>query len=144
MRANGDDVRRLTSTESKNERSPAWSPDGRRIAYVRGSYPANVCVMNADGRGVRALTASGGDELSGLAWSRDGRRIAYAGGRSGDSHIYVVDARGRSLPTNLTYAFDEGSYSPSWSPDGARIVFERGQETWIMNADGSDAHEIFR
>ena len=63
--------------------TPAWSPDGRRIAFGAGS---NVCVMNADGSGQRSLTPDPGDGLRSCLVARRAedrlRRVATARGRS--------------------------------------------------------------
>jgi Tol biopolymer transport system component len=140
VRANGDGMRRLTRTESEDERSPTWSPDGREIAFVRESHPTNVYVIHVDGNDLRRLTASAGSEVSGLAWSPDGLCVAYVGTRGG-ANIYVVDRTG-GLPENLTYRSDDGSYNPSWSPDGRRIAFEREGLIYVMNADGSGVRPV--
>ena len=58
--------------------APAWSPDGRRIAFVKSTdQDTQIYVMNADGRASRRLTAPPG--ASALpAWSPDGRKIALS------------------------------------------------------------------
>ena len=71
MNADGGGRRRLTS--STGEDYPGWSPDGRKIAFVRDG---GVYVVNADGSQERRLTRIGA--FLGLAWSPDGRRIAFA------------------------------------------------------------------
>jgi len=72
----------------------AWSPDGRKIAFTFGRFPADlenteIYVMNADGSGRRNLTRHGGADDH-AAWSPDGRKIAFS--RSGE--IYVMNADG--------------------------------------------------
>jgi TolB protein len=77
---NGSGLTRLT-TNAEEERSPAWSPDGRRIAFscrkgIRGGNTLEICVMNADGTGVVTLTDNNVPELS-PHWSADGRKIVF-------------------------------------------------------------------
>ena len=86
---------------------PVWSPDWRRVAFVRerGVYRthrdwverySDIYVMNADGSGRRRLTRSpqnDGDPV----WSPDGRRLAFVRVRGGRSDIYVVNADGSGL-----------------------------------------------
>jgi TolB protein len=81
MNADGSGQRRLTRNAAADA-SPAWSPDGRKIAFVRNRGApcyAPVClsnsgiyVMNADGTGQRRLARN-----AGWVWSPDGREIAY-------------------------------------------------------------------
>ncbi len=115
---------------------PAWSPDGRRIAFVRADnkHHVGVYVMNADGTEQRRLVRYGTDPR----WSPDGRTIAFVRRATFDGFnydIYVVDGDGgpaRNLTPTPAYEND-----PAWSPDGRRIAFVRGHDIWLMNADGS-------
>ena len=119
--------------------SPAWSPDGRRIAFGSGrDGNREIYVMNADGSGVTRLTYNEAID-SGPAWSPDGRRIAFASTRDGSFEVYVMNADGSGV-TRLTDndAFD---WFPAWSPDGRRIAFESNRdgnaEIYLMSPDGS-------
>lgn len=95
----GSSLRRLTTTLDAAE--PAWSPDGRQIAFVRiawrNEYRSKVWLMNADGSGRRRLDGLG-DRVHAPAWSPDGTSIAF--GRSfidlgsNDRPIYVMRADG--------------------------------------------------
>lgn len=73
---------------------PAWSPDGKRIAFASdrtGFF--QIWVMAADGTGLRSLTPDQkpGQQSTKPNWSSDGRRILYARGEDEDVHIYEVD-----------------------------------------------------
>jgi Tol biopolymer transport system component len=142
MNADGSDVTRLTTTQSMNQ-DPAWSPDGRRIAFSsRRVSDDEIWVMNADGSGLERLTFSpGADRMP--SWSKDGSRIAFVSERDGDPEIYVMNSDGTGV-TRITYSpgFD---WDPNWSPDGKRIAFvsERlnpGNSDWelyTMDPDGA-------
>ena len=74
---------------------PVWSPDGRKIAFVRLNTRLGVYVVNADGSGVRNLTPKPmGAAYTAPAWSPDGRKIAFASERDGNSEIYLMNADG--------------------------------------------------
>ena len=120
---------------------PAWSPDGRRIAFVSdrdGNF--EIYVMKADGSGQRNLTrdaASDGDPV----WSPDGRRIAFVRHRDDHDEIYVVNADGTGQSLLARGA------NPVWSPDGRTIAYSRPRANtgvYLMNADGSGQRKLTR
>jgi len=99
----------------------AWSPDGSRIAYNRGSAPG-LWISNADGTAARQIS-NGNDYYP--RWSPDGSRIVFETSNlqtPAETRIGVVgvDGAGRRL---LTSGPLDGR--PIWSPDGRRIAFER-------------------
>lgn len=109
----GGRVRRLTSTTFGAERAPAWSPDGRRIAYARTFLGELLSVYVRDARGGVARRVALGDDP---AWSPDGRRLALVTGHLPTQIVLVPAAGGR--PRRLVAGSD-----PSWSPDGSRLAF---------------------
>jgi len=128
---------------------PAWSPDGRKIAFGSDrDGSVEIYVMNADGSGQRRLTRSPEVEGS-LAWSPDGRRIAFVS-RIGDARnptrrqeIYVMNADGSG---QRKLARD--GHAPAWSPDGRKIAFRSDRdgngEIYVVNADGSGQRRLTR
>jgi Tol biopolymer transport system component len=115
----------------KNGNSPAWSPDGRAIAFQgrdpEPDGPLRIFLVTPNGREMRRLTrATGGDEGEvGAAWSRNNRWIAFASDGDGDFEIYVVRADGSGLRKLTNNSIDDAN--PSWSSDGTRLAFDR---TW--------------
>ena len=77
MNPDGSGVSRLTDSPG-DDFSPAWSPDGKRVAFVSVRHDAfgEIYVMNADGTGVQRLTTSSGIDGA-PTWAKDGKRIAF-------------------------------------------------------------------
>jgi Tol biopolymer transport system component len=101
MNADGSERRSLTKPNAGRYAFLAWSPDGRKIAFLSDrDTPCDCCfhvyVMNADGSGERNLTRTLGHAIGGYAsppaWSPDGRKIAFVS--DSDAEVYVMNADG--------------------------------------------------
>jgi Tol biopolymer transport system component len=154
MSADGSGLRRITQ-DSASDLSPAWSPDGTRIAYV--VTPPNVpnpppkqdwqiWVVNADGTGARALTTDHRYDDA-VTWSPDGKKLAYISHLSDDRdwqiRVMRADGSGQHTVFTCTGSCRSGGYTLAWSPDGKEIaltVFLKGtgstQRIGLINAGG--------
>ncbi|MBI2886210.1 MAG: PD40 domain-containing protein [Chloroflexi bacterium] len=94
--------------------SPAWSPDGSKIAFVMNeAYVNDLYVVNTDGSNRKRLTF--GLHVDGKpAWSPDGTKIAFSAGWEGNLEIYILSADGTGRPLNITNN-PAGDSSPSWA-----------------------------
>jgi Tol biopolymer transport system component len=140
----GQQQRRLTDHPAVDE-APAWSPDGRQIAFQsRRDGDHEIYLMDADGGHLRRLTFDPGRDLH-PAWSPDGSQIAFVSSRSGNNDIYLLDIETGDI-RQLT-ATPEFEFYPRWSPDGTQILFEAiepgsDMETYLMNADGTSRQRL--
>jgi TolB protein len=151
MDGSGANPTKLTATSGVADGQPAWSPDGRFVAFIRRLGPMgrpDLFTMNAAGRGRTRITRTPVAERD-PAWSPDGTQIAYAAriGPRGPFRIFVAEPDG-SNPTQLTsQPAGLADRSPAWSPDGTRIAYvsDRGggfPEIYTMNADGSGVNRL--
>ncbi|MBL8628085.1 MAG: PD40 domain-containing protein, partial [Rhodospirillaceae bacterium] len=117
----GTDLKQLTSG-SFDEREPAWSPDGKWIAFSSdrdGTYA--IWVMAADGsEEPRLLTITPSNEFA-PTWSPDGKRIAYVSDRPDNAGIYSISFEG--VAERMMAPVTGAIAGPSWSPNGKSIVF---------------------
>ncbi len=124
--------------------SPAWSADGKRIAYVSfENETAEIYTQDVASSERRKLAAFKG--INGApAWSPDGRRLALTLSRDGNPEIYSMDLASRALRRLTTNAAIDTE--PVWSPDGRSIVFtsDRGgaPQLYRIAASGGRAERL--
>ncbi|MGH9748034.1 MAG: S9 family peptidase [Candidatus Acidiferrales bacterium] len=110
--------------------SPAWSPDGKEIAFttnITGRY--NLWKVNAGGGWPIQLSQSD-DRQSNASWSPDGKRIVFEADKGGGEvyDLYAIPSDGGEI-VNLTNTPDVSETSPVWSPDGSRLAISYKPKT---------------
>jgi TolB protein len=146
--------------------TPAYSPDGRRIAFTSdlskppGSGPSNdteLYVMNTDGTHVRRITFSVGYFNWQPAWSPDGEHLVWMHflssepppGSSPQTDLWIVDLQ-TGVQRNLTNTPDTWEAGPQWSPDGKRIAYDSdllepgNNDIYTIRPDGFDLRRLTR
>lgn len=166
-------LRRLTSGPS-HDRQPAWSPDGRTIAFSSDrhadpdlSWRSDVYVIDTAGGRVRRISGGRGDRMfEQPTWSPDGSAIAATGHRfrSGNATstgvwVFPADAEGEGVELLGDDTIDAGAALNSdlagvpapaiaWGPDGTWLVFaapiEGSVELWRAHRDGRPAERLTR
>jgi tricorn protease len=144
------DVRNLTQTPGVEERDPAWSPDGRWIAYfsdASGEYALHV----KDQRGLRpARSISLGAHPSfyySPVWSPDSKKIAYA---DKHLHLWYVDLANPHpvlVDTSPTEQFGVSGFNEAWSPDSRWLAYSRQlpnylDAVFVYSLDEKRSHRI--
>ena len=121
---------------------PAWSPDGKKIAYQceKGAAVFELCVMNIDGSDSYTMSPKVDGAKAGVqrpCWSPDGRYIAISlESLQRPTGLHIVAADGSST------RFLTDGRDPSWSPDGPRIAFMESGQVFVINADGSGHQQL--
>jgi TolB protein len=144
MNPDGSDQENLTRHPAKDV-APAWSPDGKRLAFVsdRADNNEEIYVMNRDGTGIVRLTNNPAND-GWPTWSPDGTQIAFQSDRDSGPKprfdIYVMNADG-SEQKRITSEPRHDRW-PAWSPDGAWITFTSNREIvkkiYLIRPDGRD------
>ena len=152
MPAEHGDVRNLTGSPAVVERDPAWSPDGKWIAYFSdqsGEYALHL--QSHDGTGEPRKIGLGNPPsfYYSPTWSPDSRRILYNDKRL---NLWTIDVTAQKAePTRIdTTLYDVGPGSglnPAWSPDSRYITYTRQlpsgmRAVFIYSVEQNEAHQI--
>ena len=166
--ADGSRLEQITSNPGSEDLPGDFSPEGDRLVFMRVEKggQTGIFVTEVDGSGLHRLSPSHllVDDIFGGSWSPDGSQILFVARGNEYQHkvIWLVNANGTSPhrlqiegtcggPLSDPGTF--GCYSPSWSPDGTKIVFVRStpdpsapagftENVYIVNADGTGLFQV--
>jgi Tol biopolymer transport system component len=127
-----------------NERYPALSPDGSRIAFssdrnLNHDGNTEIYIINTDGTGLKRITSNTFGDVA-PSWSPDGKKLVFlqqtdgAGGLGERFAIANADGTGEHVITGLSGG------NPAWSPDGKQIAFTGDQVLAIADTNGGNLH----
>jgi tricorn protease len=133
--ADKGDVRNLTQTSSTNERSPAWSPDGRSVAYFSdesGEYMLHIRAQ--DGKSEpRKFKLTGAGFYDNPVWSPDSKKIAYT---DNSWTLYVLDVASgavKKIASEPLYGVNK-TLKAAWAPDSRWIAYALNSMTYTRSA----------
>jgi Tol biopolymer transport system component len=127
IRADGSGLRQLTDGPYR-DRLPAWSPDGRQIAFLSNrTGPYEIWSMRPEGGGLRQLTYNSLETITTPIWSPDGARLAYTVLGRGPAIIEPEKPWKEQAPQVVASLVENGAsfWAWSWSPDGGKLAGTR-------------------
>jgi TolB protein len=124
--------------------SPAWSPDGNKLAYVSFEKRRSMIYVQDIWSGQRIRIPEYEGINSAPAWSPDSRKLALTLSKDGNPEIYIFDVTSSNLRRLTRHtAIDT---EPAWSPDGGSIIFTSGRaggpQIYQMSVAGGSAHRL--
>lgn len=127
--------------------SPAYSPDGRRVAFLSDrSGRAQIYVMDADGANQRALVPADGSSTGQSYvpdWAPDGQRIAFSRDIAGGRQILVHDVGSGRATAVTSVGRNEDA---SWAPDSRHLVFKSDRsgmtQLWVLDLESSRIRQL--
>lgn len=128
------------------DRYPCWSPDGKRIAFIRTTekskdeYVMNIYVVPTEGGEVRQLTSEA-DRVAyaTIKWAPDGNHIAYF---SLDKTINMKPLQGGEPRVLVNVENVHGHCELSWSPDGKELAYTSKGRIMVVSLEGGEPREI--
>jgi TolB protein len=140
--SDGEDLEPVTPA-GQTALSPAWSPDGQRVAFtLLGEGRGGIVVQNLSGG--NSFVVSGSQTALNITpvFSPDTRMLAFAHSDERGTDIYIANVLERCCAQRLTVGRFADNLSPTFSPDGRRIAFISTRagppQLYVMAADGTD------
>ncbi|MDQ2774869.1 MAG: protease, partial [Acidobacteriota bacterium] len=143
------DIRNLTSSPGIADRDPAWSPDGKSIAYFSdesGEYALHIRNQNGLGEVTKIELGKPPSFFYSPTWSPDSKKIAYTDKRL---NLWYVDLATKNPVKVDTDSYDSPSYnlSPEWSPDSAWLAYTKQLQNhlhaiYVYSLKGSKSTQV--
>jgi tricorn protease len=146
------DIRNLTNTTGAAERDPAWSPDGKWIAYFSdesGEYALHLRTQDGIGDVRKISLGNPPTFYYSPKWSPDSKKIAYSDKRLNLWYVDVEKDGGKPVLVD-TNPYDGGpgsGFDPAWSPDSRWIAYTRQLDStiravFVYGVEGKTAHQV--
>ena len=134
---NGENARRVVEVKGGSSCEPAWSPDGKQLAFSLREKPGvfgQIAIVNLDGSGLRTLVDGGHP-----SWSGTGDAIVYH--ELAGKYLRVAIIKPDGTGKRVLVEGDENDFQPAWSADGKTIAFVSDRDEtcalYLSAADGT-------
>lgn len=143
------DPRNLTNTTGVMEREPAWSPDGRWIAYFSdesGEYELRLRDQTGMGEVKKIKLGDRPGFFSNPVWSPDSKKLAYKDQQVSLWYVDIATGANTKVDTNI-FGRDDNVLDPSWSPDSKWLTYakqldNRLRAVYLYSVDKKQANQI--
>jgi tricorn protease len=141
------DIRDLTNTPGSAERDPAWSPDGKWIAYFSdesGEYALHLSPQDGMGEVRKIDLGQPRTFYYSPTWSPDSKKIAYSDKRLNLWYVDIDTGKPIQVDSN---PYDEANFSATWSPDSRWLAYTRQLDSsvhavFIYGVEDKTAHQV--
>jgi tricorn protease len=141
------DIRNLTNTPGVMERTPAWSPNGKSIAYFSdesGEYALHIKSQNGEGETRKIPLAGKSAFYFSPKWSPDSKQIAFNDNQLNLWNLEIASGKLTKVDTDYLYELD---HDFNWSPDSKWIAFAKYQPNrmraiWIYSLETGQAKQV--
>jgi tricorn protease len=122
------DIRNISHSPAVADRDPAWSPDGKSIAYfsdATGEYELQIRDQNGMGEARHIALGAAPSFYYTPRWSPDSRKIAYSDKRFGLWYLDVQTGKSKRVDEDYFGGFDVPEFTAAWSPDSAWLTYSK-------------------
>ncbi|MGB7728882.1 MAG: PDZ domain-containing protein [Candidatus Acidiferrum sp.] len=141
------DVRNLTNSPGVADRDPAWSPDGKWIAYFSdetGEYALHLSPQDGMGKVRKINLGEPPSFFYSPTWSPDSKKIVFSDKRLNLWYLDIDAGKPIKIDTN---AFDEANFNPAWSPDSRWVAYARQLDSsvhavFVYGVEDKTVHQV--
>jgi len=153
----GSDAVQITDFEGNyTDRSPCWSPDGKKIAFIRNKLKednmnffgdANIYITNESDNNSKLIVSEKGTWMASLIWSPDGKKLAWTGSKYGQNEpdmLKIFDLNKNEIYNTYEIPGSGANIETAWSPDSKKIAFNdpEGKVIKVIDIENGNIEDV--